>query len=196
MYFKYILNTFPFLFVNNLSQKNKSVNLVLHNESLFYLSTHLKLSSVFYSTHLSDIFAYETPDHAFLKDNLEFTPLQNTNKNQNSLVVYNFHSLYSQDRFFVFVLTKLLNTKSRTLSYNYSLESIAELFPAANWLEREVAELHGITFTGKKDLRNLMLQYGDSSIPFQKSFPTIGLKEMYYEPIKDTLIQNPISVQL
>jgi NADH:ubiquinone oxidoreductase subunit C len=41
-----------------------------------------------------------------------------------------------------------------------------------------------------------MLQYGDTSFPFQKSFPTIGLKEMYYEPIKDTLIQNPVSIQL
>jgi NADH:ubiquinone oxidoreductase subunit C len=63
-------------------------------------------------------------------------------------------------------------------------------------LEREVAELHGVNFFGKKDLRNLMLQYGDSTSPFQKSFPTIGLREMYYEPIKDTIIQNPVSVQL
>ena len=49
---------------------------------------------------------------------------------------------------------------------------------------------------GKKDLRNLMLQYGDSTSPFQKSFPTIGLREMFYNPIKDTIIQNPISIQL
>ena len=41
-----------------------------------------------------------------------------------------------------------------------------------------------------------MLQYGDSSFPFKKLFPTIGLKEMYYEPVKDTLIQNPVTVQL
>ena len=41
-----------------------------------------------------------------------------------------------------------------------------------------------------------MLQYGDTSVPFQKSFPTIGLKEMYYDPIKDTLIQNPVTLQL
>ena len=41
-----------------------------------------------------------------------------------------------------------------------------------------------------------MLQYGDSSAPFQKSLPSIGLKEMYYNPIKDTIIQNPISIQI
>jgi NADH:ubiquinone oxidoreductase subunit C len=59
-----------------------------------------------------------------------------------------------------------------------------------------VAELNGVSFSGKKDLRNLMLQYGDASTPFKKSFPSIGLKEMFYDPIKDTIVQNPLSVQL
>jgi NADH:ubiquinone oxidoreductase subunit C len=63
-------------------------------------------------------------------------------------------------------------------------------------LEREVAELSGIETKEKKDLRNLMLQYGDSSSPFQKSFPSIGLKEMYYNPVKDTIVQNKLSVQI
>ena len=76
------------------------------------------------------------------------------------------------------------------------LSSITELYSSANWLEREAAELSGITFNGKKDLRNLMLQYGDSTAPFQKPFPSIGLKEMYYTPIKDTIIQNPVSLQI
>ena len=86
--------------------------------------------------------------------------------------------------------------KSTATTLNSNFFSITELFPAANWLEREVAELHGVIFTGKQDLRNLLLQYGDSTAPFQKSFPTIGVQEMYYDPIKDTLIQNPVTVQL
>jgi len=76
------------------------------------------------------------------------------------------------------------------------LSSITELFFAANWLEREVSELHAITFNGKKDIRNLMLQYGDSTAPFQKSFPSIGVKELFYNPVKDTLVQNPVTVQI
>jgi len=108
-----------------------------------------------------------------------------------STTVYNFHSLYSQDRFFLFIVNNGFLTNN-----NPKLDSIAELFPAANWLEREVSELHGVYFSGKKDLRNLMLQYGDSTSPFQKSFPSIGLKEMFYEPLKDTIIQNPVSIQL
>jgi NADH:ubiquinone oxidoreductase subunit C len=120
----------------------------------------------------------------------------NVNASQSTIVVYNFHSLHNQTRFFVFTQSSSQLVQSKILNKNDSIDSIAELFPAANWLEREMAELHGVSFFGKKDLRNLMLQYGDSTAPFQKFFPSIGLKEMFYSPIKDTLVQNNLSVQL
>jgi NADH:ubiquinone oxidoreductase subunit C len=56
--------------------------------------------------------------------------------------------------------------------------------------------LHGIVFSGKKDLRNLMLQYGDTSAPFQKGFPSIGLKEVFYDSNSDLIVQLPISLQV
>lgn len=196
LFFKYILSSCPFSFADNTAQKTKTISLVVTNDSFLYLSTHLKLSSVFFGTQLSDIFTYEIPNHDLFKSGLAYQNLMQVNKSQSSLVVYNFHSLYTQDRFFIFVYSNLLNNKSRVLNANQLIDSITELFPAANWLEREASELYGVNFIGKKDLRNLMLQYGDSSCPFQKSFPTIGLKEMYYDPTKDTLIQNPVTVQL
>lgn len=64
------------------------------------------------------------------------------------------------------------------------------------WLEREVAELHGTNFRGKKDVRNLMLPYGDASAPFRKSFPSIGRKEMFYDGVNDLILQLPISLQI
>lgn len=140
---------------------------------------------------LVDIFSYELLS-SYRESGLN-------KKNNSSLVVYNFHLLNSNNKFFIFVKTpskvydRNLIVKNSTFS---SIFSITELFFAANWLEREVSELNGIFFTGKKDIRNLMLQYGDSSSPFQKSFPTIGLKEMYYNPIKDTIIQNPVTLQI
>ena len=73
--------------------------------------------------------------------------------------------------------------------------SISELFLNSNWLERELSELHGLFFIGKKDIRNLMLQYGDNSAPFQKAFPSIGTKEIFYDINNDFLIQLPISIQ-
>lgn len=167
--------------------KNDSV--LLDPKALYLLILHFRFSSLFYSTQLVDIFSYELPQTSPV--------LQATNKGASTLSVYNFHVLGTQNRFFIFS-----QANSTALDGTYllrttnSLSSITELFSAANWLERECAELHGVSFSGKKDLRNLMLQYGDSSSPFQKSFPTIGLKEMYYNPIKDTIIQNPVTLQI
>jgi NADH:ubiquinone oxidoreductase subunit C len=63
-------------------------------------------------------------------------------------------------------------------------------------LEREASELHGLTFLNKKDLRNLMLQYGDVTAPFVKSAPSIGLTEFHYDSINDTLAQTIVTTQL
>ena len=165
---------------------------------------HLKFSSLMYSAQLTDIFSYEVPRG-------NFTTLNNsiaTNLNKNnfkyatpskgiaSILVYNFHILNTQERFYIFISNNSTTPSNLNLLTSTKVISITELFFAANWLEREVSELSGIVIKEKKDLRNLMLQYGDSSAPFQKSFPSIGLKEMYYNPIKDTIIQNPVSIQI
>lgn len=55
--------------------------------------------------------------------------------------------------------------------------------------------MHGFFLIGKKDIRNLMLQYGDTSSPLKKSFPSIGTKEIFYDSSSDLLIQNPVSIQ-
>ena len=52
--------------------------------------------------------------------------------------------------------------------------------------------MHAICFENKKDLRNLMLQYGDSSSPFKKSYPSIGYKEVVYDIVTDHVVQIPI----
>jgi NADH:ubiquinone oxidoreductase subunit C len=197
LFFKYVFFKINYSFVNNLAQRSKNTNVCINNNALFFSCTHMKMSSSFYSTQLCDMFAYEilsTSSHS-QNQNPSFKYSQ-LNKSQSTIVVYNFHSLHSQNRFFLFTQNISSTVKSKFLSKNDSLDSIAELFPAANWLEREIAELHGVSFFGKKDLRNLMLQYGDSTAPFQKSFPSIGIKEIFYSPIKDTLVQNHLSLQL
>jgi NADH:ubiquinone oxidoreductase subunit C len=63
-------------------------------------------------------------------------------------------------------------------------------------LEREVSELHGVIFANKKDLRNLMLQYGDTTVPFQKAAPAIGYKEVFYDSVTDVLVETPVTLQV
>ena len=191
LYFKCLLSNANFSFINNLHQSEKNYNILLHPSYIYYLTLHLRFSSLFYCTQLVDIFSYEVPSLVNNK------PLATQSISDSNLTVYNYHSLVTQDRFFVFVYGGVCPASaSGGAGSRSSIQSISELFSAANWLEREVSELSGINLSGKKDLRNLMLQYGDSSSPFKKSFPTIGLKEMFYNPIKDTIVQNPVTLQL
>jgi NADH:ubiquinone oxidoreductase subunit C len=199
LYIKCILKFSSHSFiVNNSKQNFKSESVMLDSKYLYYMATHLRLSSLLYSCQLLDIFAYEVFKGNKLGSSENYDNLyNNVNKGVCSVLVYNFHVLNTQERLYIFVTNTLSINKSTSVFRRSSkVSSITELFFAANWLEREVSELHGVYIEFKKDLRNLMLQYGDSSSPFQKSFPSIGLKEMYYNPIKDTITQSPISVQL
>ena len=196
LYLTYIfLGWSNYSFINNLSQRSKNYNILISNEALIYTAVHIKFSTLFTQTQLCDIFSYEIPNKTLKTGALkrEFSLKQKTNMFNKPVVVYNFHSLLSQNRFFLFVHNSTQFVKSNNISFNSSVESISELFFAANWLEREAGELHGISFVGKKDLRNLMLQYGDNSKPFLKSNPTIGYKEFIYDSLTDTVVQRNIS---
>ena len=106
-----------------------------------------------------------------------------------STLVYQFHTLSVEERVTLFVTSQ----GSRSA---FSPKTIGDLFVTSVWLEREVNEMHGLAFDKKQDLRNLMLQYGDSSAPFRKAYPSIGTRELGFDSVTDTLVQNPISTQL
>ena len=184
----YILHKIPFIFLHHKAQKLKTVNLLVNSSSVFYVASHTKFCTASYSGQLCDILAYELPVS---------NPQVNTSTfNDQTIVIYNFHSFHTQNRLYLFSQNLASPIYSKILNVNSSLDSVTELFSAANWLEREVSELHGVYVSGKKDVRNLMLQYGDTTSPFQKLFPSIGVKELFYDPLKDTLVQKNVSVQL
>ena len=130
------------------------------------------------------MFAYELPI-----SNSQSNDSTNLPGTSDTIVVYNFHNLSFHERFFVFC------ANSSSTFTSFALSSIAEIYPNSNWLEREISELHGETFQGKKDLRNLMLQYGDVSVPFQKAYPSAGLKETFYDSVNDLIVQAPTTLQ-
>ena len=203
LYFKCIMLNTNFSFIEKLAQYSNSKDVFIPTKYLYFVALHLRFSSLFYSSQLVDIFSYEVPctSDSHIKSGGGDLRLNNKNsvfkQGSGSVVVYNFHILQSQTRIFVFVKgSSSLSSKANVTTGTKFIQSLSEIFFAANWLEREVSELSGVSFLGKKDIRNLMLQYGDSSTPFKKSYPSIGTTEMFYNPIKDTLTQNPVSVQI
>ena len=75
------------------------------------------------------------------------------------------------------------------------LDSVAGIWPCANWYEREAFDLYGIVFTGHPDLRRLLTDYGFVGNPFRKDFPLSGHVEMRYDPEQQRVIYQPVSIE-
>jgi len=75
------------------------------------------------------------------------------------------------------------------------LPSVAEIWPCANWYEREAFDLFGIVFTGHPDLRRILTDYGFVGNPFRKDFPLSGHVEMRYDPGQQRVIYQPVSIE-
>jgi NADH-quinone oxidoreductase subunit C len=75
------------------------------------------------------------------------------------------------------------------------LPSMIDLWPAANWFEREAFDLYGIVFTGHPDLRRLLTDYGFVGHPFRKDFPVSGHVEMRYDPEQGRVIYQPVTIE-
>ncbi len=75
------------------------------------------------------------------------------------------------------------------------VDSVVDIWPSANWFEREAFDLFGIVFTGHPDLRRLLTDYGFVGHPFRKDFPLSGNVEMRYDPEQQRVIYQPVTIE-
>jgi NADH-quinone oxidoreductase subunit C len=74
------------------------------------------------------------------------------------------------------------------------MPSLVEVWPSANWFEREAFDLFGIMFEGHPDLRRILTDYGFVGHPFRKDFPLSGHVEMRYDPEQKRVIYQPVTI--
>jgi NADH-quinone oxidoreductase subunit C len=75
------------------------------------------------------------------------------------------------------------------------LPSVNDIWPAANWFEREAFDLFGILFDGHPDLRRLLTDYGFIGHPFRKDFPLSGQVEVRYDPERKRVVYEPVDIE-
>ena len=99
-------------------------------------------------------------------------------------MVYHFLSMFRNHR----IRVKVAVTEADMVP------SLIDVYPAANWFEREVFDLFGILFSGHPDLRRILTDYGFRGHPLRKDFPTTGYTEVRYDEVQKRVVYEPVSL--
>ena len=99
---------------------------------------------------------------------IDITAVDYPENTQRFKVVYLFLSHEFNQRI---ILSYLINE-------NEVIPSLTSIFPAANWMEREVFDMYGVKFKDHPDLRRILTDYGFEGHPLRKDFPLTGHTEV------------------
>ena len=88
-----------------------------------------------------------------------------------------------------------LRVRSPLAGDSTRIASVVSIWPAANWYEREAFDLFGIMFEGHPDLRRILTDYGFIGHPFRKDFPLEGNVEVRYDPEKERVVYQPVTIK-
>ena len=107
----------------------------------------------------------------FLKEALAFnlltdvTAVDYLGSEPRFMMVYNLYSIPNKDR---------LRVKAPVAEGDCAIASLSGIWSSANWLEREVYDLFGITFAGHPDLRRILMTDDWVGHPLRKDYPLQG----------------------
>ena len=105
------------------------------------------------------------------------------------------------DRRFKLVYLLLSHENNQRLVINFTIKenefvnSFTSIFPAANWVEREVFDMYGIEFKDHPDLRRILTDYDFQGFPLRKDFPLTGHNEVRYSEDEKKVIYEPVKLE-
>ncbi len=148
--------------------KHDQLYLNIDNEDLIEVSLFIKSNENTKFRQLIDITVVDYPE-----------------KSQRFKVIYLFLSHEFNQRI---VLNYLINE-------NELIPSLTSVYPAANWMEREVFDMYGVKFKDHPDLRRILTDYGFEGHPLRKDFPLSGHTEVRYSEDQKKVIQEPVKLE-
>ena len=84
---------------------------------------------------------------------------------------------------------------SYLISENEVISSLTPIYPAANWMEREVFDMYGVKFKDHPDLRRILTDYDFEGHPLRKDFPLTGHTEVRYSEDQKKVIKEPVKLE-
>jgi NADH-quinone oxidoreductase subunit C len=106
-----------------------------------------------------------------------------------------------QSRRFKLIYLLLSHEHNSRIILSYSInekeiiQSVTEIFPSANWMEREVFDMYGIKFNGHPDLRRILTDYNFEGFPLRKDFPLTGHNEVRYSQSEKKVLYEPVKLE-
>jgi len=119
------------------------------------------------------------------KQLIDITAVDYPENTQRFKVVYLFLSHEFNQRI---ILSYLINE-------NEVIPSLTSIFPAANWMEREVFDMYGVKFKNHPDLRRILTDYDFEGHPLRKDFPLTGHTEVRYSEEQKKVIKEPVKLE-
>ena len=136
--------------------------------------------------NLIDVLLFiKTNKHTKFRQLIDVTVVDYPENNQRFKVVYLFLSHEFNHRM---VLSYFINE-------NEVIPSITSIFPAANWMEREVFDMYGVNFKDHPDLRRILTDYGFEGHPLRKDFPLTGHTEVRYSEGQKKVVSEPVKLE-
>ena len=151
----------------HIQEDKNNVKITIQYNDILNISKVLKDNETLKYTQLIDITAVDYPEN---EDRFE--------------MVYIFLSITNNSRLLV---------KFR-VNENDTIDSLTALFPAANWYEREIWDLFGISFKNHPDLRRILTDYGFNGYPLRKDFPLSGNVEVRYDFSSKKVVYEPVKL--
>ena len=81
------------------------------------------------------------------------------------------------------------------INENEVISSLTSIYPASNWMEREVFDMYGVSFKNHPDLRRILTDYGFEGHPLRKDFPLTGHLEVRYNEEQKKVISEPVKLE-
>ena len=151
--------------------------------------SEIKFQQLFIDIEVEDlssvILFLKTNSRCKFKQLIDITAVDYPEKEQRFKIVY---LLLSHENNLRIIINANVDEKAE-------VPSLIKIFPSANWMEREVFDMYGITFKNHPDLRRILTDYGFKGFPLRKDFPLTGHSEVRYSEDMKKVIYEPVKLE-